>query len=1471
MNQFDACGRWHSTRPDHREEATGRRTVCGTARRAVRHRRWVSAAVFALLCSAVELAFAQDLPKLSVADDADDETYDTVDHSDATIEFVVSLNASASGEVTVDYATSDGTAIAVDDYEAASGTLTFAAGTVERTISVSLVDDSLDELPETLGLTLSDPVGATIDDGVATGTIGDDDPAPELRTTGIDWLRGGTNVDEGDATRVVAWLTGLSGRTVTVDYATESGAIRGSNDAEVGSDYTHVEGTLTLDPGETSKSIAVSTWDDAVHEGTEDFRVSFRNPQGATLYKPPGLLIFGPPASYSNFYILDDEPVPSVAIGDAADVEWAGELAFPVTLSGPIEAPMTYSTADGTAVAGEDYTVATDATLSFGPGVISHTIRIAVDDDDVVEAATETFSVHLSQTSQSLISSVGDLEATGTIRDDDGATRLSIGDASASEGDETLSFTVTRGGLRDSSVTVNYATAGATATAGEDYTEKSGTLTFASGDLRRTITVWLLDGDKHEASETFSVSLSNAVGATLDDGTGTGTGTIHDNDESPFMTIHGSEGPETGLLDFVVTLSTASGATAWVDYVTDQDLPVFDPPAFIQAKAGSDFTHREGTLTFAPGETSKTIRVQVLEDTVDEPVEALVITLDNPVNARFEPRSGSDTCPWGGCHDAECCDCGTILDDDAAELSISDASGPEDASHLEFEVSLGTQVENPVTVSYATSDATAVADADYETASGSLTFQAGTLLRTIQVSPVDDGLSEPTETFVVTLSAPVGATLADPEGAGTIIDDDDPPQVSIGDVEGAEGESAAFKVILGEASGREVTVAFGTSDGTAAGGDDYETVSGVLTFAPGDLARTVSVPLWDDVEDEPAETFSVTLAMPDNAAVAVGVATGTITDNDDPPEFSVAGGAGAEGDAAEFSVTLAGSSSWSATVSYATSDGTAVAGEDYEAASGTLTFAPGDSTRTLSVSLLDDAVYEWEENFGLELSSPTNATLGVSAATGTIIDDDRAGKAPTKGRVLLFEPSTSSARQGFVRIINHSVEAGEVLIEAIDDSGMRLGPVPLAIGAGAATHFNSDDLEAGNASKGLPDGVGPPSVGIWRLEMSSELDIEALSYARTPDGFVTSLHDTAPATAGVHRAVFLNPGGNVDQVSRLRLVNPGADDALVTITGTDDMGGMSAEVVVDVPAGTASEWTAAELESGAGTDGALGQGDGKWRLRISSDRPVVALSLIESPTGNLTNMSTLPRTPGRAEDSHAVPLFPSASESTGRQGFVRVVNRSGEPDEVRIEAFDNTVREYAPLALSVGADEVASFNSDDLELGNAAKGLTGSTGAGEGDWRLELSSERDIEVLAYIRTTDGYLTSMHDLVPEAEGAYRVVFFNPAENVNQVSVLRLVNTGDADAQTTITGVDDSGATPGTAVRVAVPAGSSRELTSAELESGEAEAIDNGALGDGHGKWRLRVASDQPILVMSLLENPTGHLTNLSTAPGRGAEP
>ena len=243
---------------------------------------------------------------------------------------------------------------------------------------------------------------------------------------------------------------------------------------------------------------------------------------------------------------------------------------------------------------------------------------------------------------------------------------------------------------------------------------------------------------------------------------------------------------------------------------------------------------------------------------------------------------------------------------------------------------------------------------------------------------------------------------------------------------------------------------------------------------------------------------------------------------------------------------------------------------------------------------------------------------------------------------------------------------------------------------------------------------------------------------------------------------------------------------------------------------------------------------------------------------------------GEAESVHRVNLFPSASDARGRQGFVRVINHSARAGEVSIQAFDDGGVARGPLTLTLGADETVHFNSGDLEEGNAAKGLSGGTGPGDGHWRLVLSSGLDIEVLSYVRTADGFLTAMHDTAPVEGSRHRVAIFNPGSNRNQVSLLRLSNPGGEPAEVSIVGVDDDGESPGAGATAAVPAGGSRTYTAAELESGGAAGL-SGSIGDGSGKWRLTVRADRPILAMSLLSSPTGHLSNLSTAPGRGAGP
>ena len=393
-----------------------------------------------------------------------------------------------------------------------------------------------------------------------------------------------------------------------------------------------------------------------------------------------------------------------------------------------------------------------------------------------------------------------------------------------------------------------------------------------------------------------------------------------------------------------------------------------------------------------------------------------------------------------------------------------------------------------------------------------------------------------------------------------------------------------------------------------------------------------------------------------------------------------------------------------------------------------------------------------------------------------------------------------------------------------------------------------------------------PARGGWRLAIESQtLEVEALAYVRTDDGFLAGLNDVAPLEDGALAIPIFNPASNVDQVSHLRLVNPGDEEAEATVTGTDDAGlSPGSPVVLTLPAGTACMVDAAQLESGTGLacgapqDG-LGDGSGRWRLAVESDKPLVAMSLLSSAGGHLANLS------GKAspdwEDMWHVHLFPAASDPLGRQGVVRAVNPRSYRGTATILAYDDSDTRYDALRLSLDAGETAHFDSDDLELGNRAKGLTGSTGAGTGTWRLTMYGVG--EAHAYVRAADGFLAAMNAVAPRARAVHRVAFFNPGTN-RRTSVLRLVNRTRREAEVAIDGTDDLGLRPGTTVRVLVPGTDAVELTAAELESGEHDAIESGALGDGTGKWRLRVESARLTAVMSLLSSPSGHLTNLSRA-------
>ncbi|MCF6325342.1 MAG: hypothetical protein L3J89_13655 [Gammaproteobacteria bacterium] len=328
-----------------------------------------------------------------------------------------------------------------------------------------------------------------------------------------------------------------------------------------------------------------------------------------------------------------------------------------------------------------------------------------------------------------------------------------------------------------------------------------------------------------------------------------------------------------------------------------------------------------------------------------------------------------------------------------------------------FSITLSISSSNTVTVDYATSDGTATASEDYVSKNGTLSFAPGEISKTVTVDVMGDTIPEQDETFSLTLSNPDNAELdTNVDAVATIVDDDTVvtlpvlPVIQIGNISIIESDlsttAAAFSITLSSTSSNTVTVDYATSDGTATTSEDYVSKNGTLSFVPGETSKTVTVDVMGDTIPEQDETFSLTLSNPDNADLDNNVdGVATIVDDDTAitlpviPVLQIGNISVSESDssttAAAFSITLSSISSNTVTVDYTTSDGTAIASEDYVSKNGTLSFAPGETSKTVMVDVIGDVITEFDETFQLILSKPVNADLSNNAAgMATIIDND---------------------------------------------------------------------------------------------------------------------------------------------------------------------------------------------------------------------------------------------------------------------------------------------------------------------------------------------------------------------------------------------------------------------------------------------------------------------------------------------------
>ncbi|MFN8526793.1 MAG: Calx-beta domain-containing protein [Chloroflexota bacterium] len=985
----------------------------------------------------------------------DDITVAEGDSGTTSATFTVTITPPLNQTITVFYATSNLSATSGEDYAAVGLTqLTFDPLQASQTLTINVFGDYTIESNEAFSVNLSGAVNGIITKASGTATITNDDAAGTIEFSATNY-----SVGEGAGTATITVnRTGGNAPGVSVNYATSD------DSAVAGQDYTTTAGTLTFAGGETSKTFTVPILADTLSEPSEAINLALSTPtNGATLGTIRNAVLT----------ITNDDVAGSLQLSGAtySVAESAGTVTITVTRTGGTASGVTaqYSTGNGTAQAGADYT-ATTGMVTFGAGDTEKTFTVPILVDSVAEGA-ETFTVTL--TSPGGGASLGTpTAATVTISDDDTAGVVQLGSATYTfaEGAGNAVVVITRTGGAASGVGVTYATTDGTARAGSDYTNTTGTVTFGANETEKSIQIPLLADSLSEGSETLTFALSNPTGGATLGATTTATVTVTDDDlggtiqfSSPTFT--GSEG--AGAATITVTRSGGAASGVSVSYATANGT----------AQAGADYTATTGTVTFAAGETSKTFTVPILADTISDPNETVNLTLSAPTGGASLGATTTATL--------------TITDDDSGgtiQFSAANFNASEGGATATVTVTRIGGAASGVTVQYATADGTAKAGQDYTATGGTLSFGANEDTKTFTIAIILDTVVEGNETIQVSLASPTGGASLGQQNTATVtlVEDDAGGTVKLSASVYSASEkdgSASFTVTRtgGAASGVSVnyTVVTNTPSGgspntraSGAGGNGGGAVaanaagsqrapsdpaagtpsptepgrsglSGVVTFGAGETSKKVSIALTNDTITSTNAVLYVTIAGPTGGATLGDPAAATIYVQDDDAgggiqfsssTFSVNENAGN----ALITVTRSGGTASGVSVTVSTANGTAVSPVDYSAIAGVISFAAGETSKTVAIPIINDQSIEGNETVLLSLTNPTGgASLGSRAtATLTIVDDEGV---PTITGVdgVLKEAGASPSGKAMVFIVGLSVPSTQTVTLAYvtaDDS-----------------------------------------------------------------------------------------------------------------------------------------------------------------------------------------------------------------------------------------------------------------------------------------------------------------------------------------------------------------------------------------------------------------------------------------------------
>ena len=862
-------------------------------------------------------------------------------------EYGVVLESEPEGTVTVTVGVPEGTDVSVSP---SALTFTAADWQTAQTFTVSAAEDDGDAQVDAdveLGHTVSGgDYGGVSASGVTVRISENDRPAVAIADA-----RGMESVG---TLEFAVSLDIPSSEVVTVGWATADGT------AVAGTDYESGSGSLTFMAGETAAQvIGVKVLDDGVDEEEEGFGVNLMSPVNGVL---------GDASAEGRIEDNDERGVVVSAAGSGVTVDEGESAEYTVVLESEPEGAVTVTVG---VPEGTDVSVSPSAlTFTAADWQTAQTFTVSAAEDDG-DAQTDA-DVELGHTVSG--GDYGGVSASGvTVRiSENDRPAVAIADARGMESVGTLEFAVSLDIPSSEVVTVGWATADGTAVAGTDYESGSGSLTFMAGETAaQVIGVKVLDDGVDEEEEGFGVNLMSPVNGVLGDASAEGR--IEDNDERGVVVSAAGSG-----------VTVDEGGSAEYGVVLESE-PVGTVTVTVGVPEGTDVSVSPSALTFtaADWQTAQTFTVSAAEDDGDAQADADV-ELGHTV-------SGGD---YGGVSASGVTV--RISENDRPAVAIADARGMESVGTLEFAVSLDIPSSEVVTVGWATADGTAVAGTDYESGSGSLTFMAGeTAAQVIGVKVLDDGVDEEEEGFGVNLMSPVNGVLGDASAEGRIEDNDERGVVVSAAGSGVtvdEGESAEYGVVLESEPAGAVTVTVRVPEGT-----DVSVSPSALTFTAADwqTAQTFTVSAAEDDGDAQVDAdveLGHTVSGGDYSGVSASGVTVRISEND-RPAVAIADARGMESvGTLEFAVSLDIPSSEVVTVGWATADGTAVAGTDYESGSGSLTFMAGETAaQVIGVKVLDDGVDEEEEGFGVNLMSPVNGVLGDASAEGRIEDNDERG------------------------------------------------------------------------------------------------------------------------------------------------------------------------------------------------------------------------------------------------------------------------------------------------------------------------------------------------------------------------------------------------------------------------------------------------------------------------------------------------